>query len=100
MIGEKCDQCPHRWVFVPDYGCQICDSCAHALLDDTDYLNTLIDPIIFEFDVSFDLISIIFGGKKTIFIYTVIIVCKFGLFYEKKVGEYAKFIAGTDAEIR
>lgn len=52
VIGEKCDQCPHRWAFVPDFGCHQCDSCHHALLDDTDALALMIDPVIFEFDVS------------------------------------------------
>jgi laminin alpha 3/5 len=50
VVGEKCDQCPARWVFVPDYGCHQCDSCTHALLDTTDELQDLIDPIILEFD--------------------------------------------------
>ncbi|ERL89440.1 hypothetical protein D910_06807 [Dendroctonus ponderosae] len=50
VVGEKCDQCPHRWVFVPDFGCHQCDECHHALLDDTDALAALIDPIIIEFD--------------------------------------------------
>ncbi|KAL1517260.1 hypothetical protein ABEB36_001047 [Hypothenemus hampei] len=50
VIGEKCDQCPHRWVFVPDFGCHQCDSCHHSLLNDTDDLANLIDPIILEFD--------------------------------------------------
>lgn len=52
VVGEKCDQCPYRWVFIPDSGCQECDSCHHALLNDTDALAALIDPIIIEFDVS------------------------------------------------
>lgn len=52
VIGEKCNQCPHRWAFVDDVGCHECDSCTDNLLDDTDYLQSLIDPAIFEFDVS------------------------------------------------
>ncbi|KAJ8933873.1 hypothetical protein NQ314_013726 [Rhamnusium bicolor] len=51
VIGEKCDQCPHRWAFVPEFGCHQCDSCHHALLDDTDKLATLIDPVIVDFNV-------------------------------------------------
>ncbi|XP_060535680.1 laminin subunit alpha [Cylas formicarius] len=50
VLGEKCDQCPHRWVFVQDIGCHECDTCHHALLDETDALATMIDPIIIEFD--------------------------------------------------
>lgn len=47
--GEKCDRCPYRWVFVPDYGCHQCDNCTHFLLDSTDELAHLIDPVIHEF---------------------------------------------------
>ncbi|CAG9821860.1 unnamed protein product [Phaedon cochleariae] len=50
VIGEKCDQCPVRWAFVPDIGCHQCDSCHHALLDETDQLSLIIDPVIFDFD--------------------------------------------------
>ncbi|CAG9771124.1 unnamed protein product [Ceutorhynchus assimilis] len=50
VVGEKCDQCPHRWVFVPEVGCHQCDNCHHALIDDTDALAAMIDPIIIEFD--------------------------------------------------
>ncbi|XP_074042767.1 laminin subunit alpha [Leptinotarsa decemlineata] len=50
VVGEKCDQCPHRWAFVPDFGCHQCDNCHHALLDDTDQLSIIIDPVIFDFD--------------------------------------------------
>ncbi|XP_050301015.1 laminin subunit alpha [Anthonomus grandis grandis] len=50
VIGEKCDQCPHRWVFVPGEGCHQCDHCHFPLLDDTDALAAMIDPIILEFN--------------------------------------------------
>ncbi|XP_066250557.1 laminin subunit alpha isoform X1 [Euwallacea similis] len=50
VVGEKCDQCPDRWVFVPEVGCHGCDNCHHALLNETDALAELIDPIIIEFD--------------------------------------------------
>ncbi|CAG9836790.1 unnamed protein product [Diabrotica balteata] len=50
VIGEKCDQCPHRWAFEQNFGCHQCDSCHHALLDDTDQLAATIDPVIFDFD--------------------------------------------------
>lgn len=50
--GEKCDHCPYRWVFVPEYGCHGCDTCTHYLLDSTDELDNLINPVINEFDVS------------------------------------------------
>lgn len=39
-------------MFVPEYGCHQCDSCTHALLDTTDSLRALIDPVILDFDVS------------------------------------------------
>lgn len=45
VIGDKCDSCPYRWTFVDKIGCHECDPCVHALLDDTDYLKSLIDPI-------------------------------------------------------
>ncbi|CAH1963969.1 unnamed protein product [Acanthoscelides obtectus] len=51
VVGEKCDQCPYRWAFVPEVGCHACDSCHHALLNDTDELAAMIDPVIFEFDL-------------------------------------------------
>ncbi|KAL3275284.1 hypothetical protein HHI36_020052 [Cryptolaemus montrouzieri] len=50
VMGEKCDQCPYRWAFVPEYGCHECDTCTHALLNTTDALAELIDPVILEFD--------------------------------------------------
>lgn len=50
VIGEKCDNCPHRWVLIPDYGCQECDTCHHALLDYTDSLQQQIDPVIIDFN--------------------------------------------------
>ncbi|XP_030765960.1 laminin subunit alpha [Sitophilus oryzae] len=50
VIGEKCDQCPHRWAFLPDSGCHQCDNCHHALLNETDLLAELIDPVIREFN--------------------------------------------------
>ncbi|XP_057663543.1 laminin subunit alpha [Diorhabda carinulata] len=52
VIGEKCDQCPHRWAFEPNFGCHRCDTCHHALLNDTDLLAELIDPIIKDFDTT------------------------------------------------
>lgn len=52
VIGEKCDQCPYRWVFIPDYGCTKCDSCIDNLLDDMDELALKLHPMVLEFDVS------------------------------------------------
>ncbi|KAK6627792.1 hypothetical protein RUM44_010271 [Polyplax serrata] len=49
VIGDRCDQCPHRWVLIPDRGCFECNSCTHDLLDTTDYLRNLIDPVMTEF---------------------------------------------------
>jgi laminin alpha 3/5 len=45
VVGEKCDSCPHRWVFIPKTGCRECGPCVHVLLDDTDQLALLIDPL-------------------------------------------------------
>lgn len=51
VIGEKCDQCPYRWVLIDGNGCFQCDSCAHDLLDVTDALANLLQPHLSEFDV-------------------------------------------------
>lgn len=51
VVGEKCDQCPYRWVFVPDYGCTQCDSCIDNLLDDMDNLRGQLDGVVIEFNV-------------------------------------------------
>lgn len=48
VIGEKCDSCPNRWVFIENYGCEECDGCHHGLLDVTDALQTKIDPVVLE----------------------------------------------------
>lgn len=48
MIGEKCDSCPLRWVFIDDYGCEECNDCHHGLLDVTDGLKGKIDPVVEE----------------------------------------------------
>lgn len=53
VIGDRCDQCPHRWVLIPDRGCFECNTCTHDLLDTTDYLKNLIDPVVTEFKVCF-----------------------------------------------
>ena len=45
VVGEKCDSCPHRWVFINKTGCRECGPCVHELLDDTDELKLLIDPL-------------------------------------------------------
>lgn len=50
VIGEKCDSCPNRWVFIEDYGCEECDGCHHALLDVTDALERKINPVVEEFN--------------------------------------------------
>jgi laminin alpha 3/5 len=34
---------------VPDQGCFECDSCSHNLLDVTDELRVMVDPIVGEF---------------------------------------------------
>nr|CAD7256718.1 unnamed protein product [Timema shepardi] len=50
VIGEKCDHCPYRWVLIPDEGCFECDSCSHDLLDVTDQMKQLLDPVVIEFE--------------------------------------------------
>ncbi|XP_012267208.2 laminin subunit alpha [Athalia rosae] len=50
VIGEKCDSCPHRWVLLEGEGCFQCDSCAHDLLDVTDQLEELLNPLLIEFE--------------------------------------------------
>lgn len=52
VSGEKCEQCPYRWIFIEDYGCEPCDNCVHSLLDTTDEIKQLIDPVIKEYGVS------------------------------------------------
>lgn len=44
VVGAKCEQCPDRWVLVPETGCQECGNCVHVLLNDTDSLSSWIDP--------------------------------------------------------
>lgn len=51
VVGDKCDRCPYRNVLVPEEGCLDCDSCTHDLLNSTDALELLIDPIMIEFEV-------------------------------------------------
>ena len=45
VVGEKCEHCPDRWVLIPETGCQECGNCVHVLLNDTDELYELIEPI-------------------------------------------------------
>ncbi|XP_011495348.1 PREDICTED: laminin subunit alpha [Ceratosolen solmsi marchali] len=45
VLGEKCDHCPHRTVLDERRGCQHCDKCTHDLLDVTDELEQLLDPV-------------------------------------------------------
>lgn len=49
VVGKNCDHCPHRWVLIPDTGCNQCDICHHALLDVTDALKNELDPVIEDF---------------------------------------------------
>ncbi|XP_013792030.1 laminin subunit alpha-like, partial [Limulus polyphemus] len=45
VVGTNCQGCLYRWTFIENQGCQECGPCVHALLDETDYLQSLIDPI-------------------------------------------------------
>ncbi|CAG2053240.1 unnamed protein product [Timema podura] len=49
-VCQDSDHCPYRWVLIPDEGCFECDSCSHDLLDVTDQLKQLLDPVIIEFE--------------------------------------------------
>lgn len=49
VIGEKCDHCPYRHVLIPGQGCFACDSCTGDLLDITDDLSKLLDPVFREY---------------------------------------------------
>ncbi|XP_054719477.1 laminin subunit alpha-like [Uloborus diversus] len=48
VVGDKCDSCPYRWVFVKKEGCYECDVCVHGLLDTTDELHNMIEPVMVE----------------------------------------------------
>ncbi|XP_015602424.1 laminin subunit alpha [Cephus cinctus] len=55
VIGEKCDECPHRYVFILDAvsvssGCYECDICVHDLLDVTDSLENMLEPVTLQFN--------------------------------------------------
>lgn len=50
VIGEKCDHCPYRNVLIPGQGCFACDSCTGNLLDVTDDLSNLLDPVFREYN--------------------------------------------------
>ncbi|XP_017881365.1 laminin subunit alpha [Ceratina calcarata] len=50
VIGEKCDHCPYRNVFISAQGCFPCDSCTGNLLDVTDELSNLLEPVFKDFD--------------------------------------------------
>ncbi|XP_054012773.1 laminin subunit alpha [Hylaeus anthracinus] len=49
VVGEKCDHCPYRHVLIPGQGCFACDSCHGDLLDVTDDLSNLLDPVFREY---------------------------------------------------
>lgn len=51
VVGKNCDSCPHRWVLIEDRGCQGCDNCQHQLLDETDALAAMLDPVKDDFEV-------------------------------------------------
>ncbi|KAJ8668735.1 hypothetical protein QAD02_010398 [Eretmocerus hayati] len=48
--GEKCDHCPERTVLDERQGCLTCDKCTHDLLDVTDDLEALLDPVASSFE--------------------------------------------------
>ena len=51
VIGDKCNQCPHRWVLIPGEGCRVCDKCTDGLLDVTDMMRADFSPIYDQFQV-------------------------------------------------
>jgi len=50
VIGSNCSHCPHRWVLIKDRGCSSCDSCQYQLLDETDKMGFILNPVKEEFD--------------------------------------------------
>lgn len=70
VIGEKCDHCPYRHVLIPGQGCFACDSCTGDLLDVTDILSGLLNPVFEEYNVSF-----IF--ENYYFLYTYYFICSY-----------------------
>lgn len=48
VIGDRCENCPNRWVLTED-GCMECNNCHHALLDVTDRLQQQIDGVTRDF---------------------------------------------------
>ena len=52
VIGDKCETCPYRWILIPDAGCEECTSCTHNLLDVTDSLRLMINPVAQEFEAA------------------------------------------------
>ncbi len=51
VVGQNCDRCPHRWVLIKNVGCEPCDTCIDGLLDDTDLLTEMIEPLMADFNV-------------------------------------------------
>lgn len=96
VVGEKCDQCPHRWVFVPEIGCHQCDNCHHALLDDTDALAAMIDPIIIEFDVSALRPSV----RYSIMYLFPLLVDPIRIFHSQKTGQHERAAGKAETQIR
>ena len=41
----------YRWVLIDGVGCKACDECTHALLNTTQELHDMIQPVIDEFQV-------------------------------------------------
>ena len=52
VIGDKCETCPYRWALIPDSGCIECTSCNHNLLDVTDDLSRMVNPVVHEFQAA------------------------------------------------
>lgn len=51
VVGDKCNQCPYRWVLIPAEGCFPCDKCTDGLLDVIDVLQVEFSPIYEKFHV-------------------------------------------------
>ena len=50
VTGARCDRCLDRWIFLPDQGCQECDSCIHLLLDDLGIMDHNVSTIVGELE--------------------------------------------------
>lgn len=51
VLGPTCDHCPDLTVLDPVRGCLPCDTCVHTLVNDTQQLSLMLDPLLVDFRV-------------------------------------------------